>query len=72
MQPFSYTGLKIVQDQKIAEALKHHRFSTEPDAKKPGLFHALGVFLARFAIHSVQKPEATLPDCSWEVQERVS
>ncbi len=68
MWPFSYTGLKIVQDQKIAEALEHYRFSAAQGTQKRGLLQTTGVFLARFTNFSARKPKATFSGCDEEVE----
>jgi hypothetical protein len=66
MWPYPYSGLKIVHDQQIKEALEHYRFSAEQAAQKRSLHQTFGAFLARFTHSSAQKPEATLPTCDVE------
>ncbi len=70
MQPFSYTYLKIVQDQKIKEALEHSRFSTGQETQKRGLLQNCGAFLARFTPFSTRKPQATSSFCGRDVEKR--
>ena len=72
MGPFSYTGLKIIHDQKIEEALEHHRFFVGQETQKRGLPQTFGTFLARFINFSAQKPNTTSPLCDWEVEETLS
>ena len=57
MYPFSYTSIKIIHDEKIQEALEHHRLYTRQDTQRQGLFQALGKFLARFNKQPAHKTE---------------
>jgi hypothetical protein len=72
MWPLSYTGLKIIYDQQIQEALEHHSFSAGSETPKRGLLRTCDTFLARFAHFSVQKPKATSLFCNWEEAGTVS
>jgi hypothetical protein len=64
MHPFSYTSIKIIHDEKIQEALEHHRPYAGQETQRQGLFRAFGKFLARFnnrparkiEEHTTQKP----------------
>jgi hypothetical protein len=47
MHPFSYTSIKIIHDEKIREALEHHRLCAGQETRKHGLFQAFGKLLAR-------------------------
>ena len=53
----SYTSMKMIQDQKIEEALEHQRLYTGQETRKRGLFQTFGLFLARFTHFSVRKPQ---------------
>ncbi|HLZ59036.1 MAG TPA: hypothetical protein VKR06_19000 [Ktedonosporobacter sp.] len=57
MPPFSYTGTKLIQDEKIQEALERYRFSAEQKTPKQGLLHSFGKALARFTQHYGWKQE---------------
>lgn len=72
MQPFSYTGLKIVQDQMIEEALERYRVFEEPETQKRVLFHAFGEFLAHFTNFSARTPEEPFPGYGEKVKGTVS
>jgi hypothetical protein len=72
MWPVSYTGIKIIQDQKIEEALEHYRFSARQETQKRELLQTFGAFLARFTNFSARKPKATFPGCDGEVEGTVS
>jgi len=51
MQPFSYTGLKIIHDQNIQEALEQHRLYAGQQTHRPGLLQMFGKFcMLRHAI----------------------
>ena len=68
MHPFSYTGLKIIHDQKIQEALEQQRLNTGQETHSQGLLQTFGKFLARFTNHSGRKQEgpfqAVLGECN--------
>ncbi|MDQ2717272.1 MAG: hypothetical protein M3Z08_20420 [Chloroflexota bacterium] len=51
MYPFSYTGLKIVHDQKAQEALGQQCLDAEQATQKQGLLQTLKMFLAHFDNH---------------------
>ncbi len=65
MQPFSYTSLKIIHDQKIQEALEQQRLYAGQETQTQGLPQAFGKFLARFTNRSGRKQEGPLPGCTW-------
>ncbi len=67
MPPFSYTSLKIVQDQKIKEALEYDRTAGQ-ETQKRGLLQIFGAFLARFTNFSARKSKATFPSCDGETE----
>ena len=48
MPPFSYTGMRLIHDEKVQEALERYRFYAEPKRQRQGLLHAFGKALARF------------------------
>lgn len=53
MWPYSYTGLKIVHDQNIAEALERYRFAEGQGTRKQGLLQMaakLGTTLTSFRV----------------------
>jgi len=68
LQYISYTGLKVVYDQQIQEALEHHHFSGGQETQTPDLLQTFGPFLARFITFVAPKPEATTPLCNREVK----
>lgn len=61
MVPYSYTSLKIVHEQNIAEALERYRFAEERRAQKRDLLQSAGALLARFTNISARKTKATIP-----------
>ncbi len=63
MYPFSYTGLKIVHDQRVQEALQHHRFDSELATYRPGLFQTFEKCIARFINRPSRKQEG--PRTGW-------
>ena len=63
MHPFSYTGLKIIQDEKIQEALEQQRLEAGQGTRRQGLLQTFGKFLARFSNQSGHKQERPLPGC---------
>ncbi len=65
MYPFSYTGLKIIHDEKIQEALERQRLYAGQEKQRPGPLQTLGKFLARFTNRSGRKQEGPLPGCTW-------
>lgn len=60
MSPYSYTGVKIIHEQRIQEALERRRFAEERKARQHTLKHIVGVVLARFTSSSAHKPQATV------------
>jgi hypothetical protein len=65
MHPFSYTGLKIIHDQKIQEALEQQRLEAGQEVQRQGLLQTFGKFLARFNDQPDRKQEESLPGCAW-------
>jgi hypothetical protein len=63
MHPVSYTGLKILHDQKIEEALEQQRLSTEQETQGKSLFQAFGSLLAHFISQPDPKEESE-EECS--------
>ena len=49
MQPFSYTGLKAIHDQKIREALEYQHLHVKPETQKQHLLQSLAMFFAHVA-----------------------
>jgi hypothetical protein len=72
MNSFSYTGLKIIHDEKIQEALEHQRLYAEQETQRQRLLQMFGKFLARFYKQSDRKQEGCLPDRSLCVECTVS
>jgi hypothetical protein len=68
MYPFSYTGLKIIHDQEIQEALERKYPGVEQETQGQGLFQTFGAFLARFSHQHDQKQEKPLSSCDWSVE----
>ncbi len=64
----SYTGIKIIHDQKIAEALEYScTFTAEQKTQKHSLLHIVGTLLARQSTSSIRKSEiAPSSDCEWQ------
>jgi hypothetical protein len=65
MYPFSYTGLKIVHDEKIQEALERQCLDAKQETQGQGLLRALGKLLTRFNNQAGRKQEESLPGCAW-------
>ena len=63
MPPLSSTGLKIVHEQMIQEALERRRFFAGLEKPEQGLLQTFGAFLARFTNLSTRKSKATFSDC---------
>jgi hypothetical protein len=59
MHPFSYTGLKIVHDQKIQEAMKQQCLYARQETQWQGLLQMFSKFLARFNNH-LGEPSRTM------------
>ncbi len=55
MHPFSYTGLKMVHDQQVQEALERHRFDIEQARYRHTLFQTFGKWIVRFTNRPGQK-----------------
>jgi hypothetical protein len=68
MPPFFYTGIQIVHDQKIKEALEDHRLSTKQATPKRSLFQIFSAFLARSVSFSAHKPETNFHGCDVEAK----
>lgn len=64
MYPFSYTGLKIIHDQEIQEALAHHCLDTGQATQRQGLIQMFKTLLARFNNHLAGNKQELLPDCA--------
>ncbi len=65
MNPFSYTSLKIIHDQKIQEALERQRFDAGQDTPGQSLRQAWRAFLARFSRQADRKQADPLPGCAY-------
>jgi hypothetical protein len=44
---FAYTGMKIINDEKIQAALEHQRLYEGQETQRQGLLRAFGEFVAR-------------------------
>jgi len=66
MNPFSYTSIKVIHDQKVQEALERH--SIDPGHTTPrqgvGVRQILKKFLARFNSHPAENRQECLPECA--------
>lgn len=69
MQPFSYTALKVVQDQKVAEALEQHRFAVKQERRS--LKQMFDGIIARFTRVPSENFIEKAPDCGKTVAETV-
>jgi len=63
LHPYSYTGLKIVHDRKIQEALDDQRLYAGQERQRQGLIQTIGTILARFNNQSARKQEKPFPSC---------
>ena len=59
-----YSGMKVVHDQMIEEALERRRHYAGQEIHRQGLLQTFGKILARFTAHSDQKRESPLPGCA--------
>ena len=57
MYPFSYTGLKLIHDQKVREALERERLYAEQKTQRRDLRQAFSEFLAGFNHRSTRNEE---------------
>lgn len=57
MQPFSYSGVKIIHDQQIEDALERQRLHAGQESHRYGPLQALGKFFARFADQPEQEKQ---------------
>ena len=60
MFPYSSTGIQILQEQKIQEALKRQHFAEKRETHWPALSHIFGGALAHFTASSAREPQAVL------------
>ena len=63
MIPFSHTGLMIVHDQQIEEALERYRPAEAQRTQKRDWRQSVSTFLARFTSFSARKAKTTIPGC---------
>ena len=61
MYPFSYTGLKLIHDQKVREALERERLYAEQKTQRRDLRQAFSEFFAGFNHRSVRNEEKCSP-----------
>lgn len=64
MYPFSYTGVKIIHDQKLREAQEQRRRDAGQKTKRQRILRAFRVFLTSLHISFVQRPEESFPECA--------
>lgn len=70
MYPFSYTGLKIIHDQKIQEALEHQQLDAEQKTQRRVLHQMFISLLVRSNRRAAQKQEEPIPDLSGKCKTR--
>lgn len=63
MHPFSYSGLKIIHDEKVQEALEQQRPYIGQEMQRQGLLQTLATFFARFNKYLVGNKKGSLPGC---------
>ena len=63
MQP-PYSGLKIIHEQQIQDALEYHRLYSGQETRRRSLLQSFGKVLARFTTPSDRKQERPLPGCA--------
>ena len=56
-----YSGMKVIHDQQIEEALEYHRHYAGQETHRHGLLQTFGKVLARFTAQSGHKQESILP-----------
>jgi hypothetical protein len=61
MYPFSYTGLKIIHDQKVQQALEQHHHYAGQKTHRQNPLRAFGMLFVRFNKRSARKQEASFP-----------
>ena len=64
MTPFSYTGMRLIHDEKVQEALERYRLYAGPKRQRPGLLHVFGKALARVTQGAGNEPEPA----KWETR----
>ena len=64
-----YSGMKVVHDQMIEEALERQRYYAGQETRGQGLLTAFRKALARFTAKSAEKQESQLPGCACQAQE---
>lgn len=61
--PFFHTGIQLIHDQQVEEALERYHISAQQETQRRALPQAIHTFLARFTNFSAHKPQAIFPDC---------
>jgi hypothetical protein len=64
MHHFSYTSLKIIQDEKIQAALAQQRLDAGQAVHRQGLLQMFKKFLARFINYPAGSKQEPLSDCA--------
>ena len=57
-----YSGMKVIHDQMIEEALERRRYYEGQETHRQGLLKTFGKALAHFTAQSGHKHESILPD----------
>jgi hypothetical protein len=65
MYPFSYSGLKMVHDQQVQEALERYHLGAGRTTSRQRLFQAFEKVRARFTTQPGRKQEGPRPGCAW-------
>ena len=71
MAPFSYTGIKVVHERMIKEALEHRRLSA-PSEKRRTPRKNISAFLTRFTSASTPKPQTPFSECAGQIECKAS
>lgn len=65
MYPFSSTtGVKMIHDEMVQEALERQPIDTGEETQRPGLFQALGKVLARFNSQPAREQAKPVHGCA--------
>jgi hypothetical protein len=63
-----YSGMKVVHDEMIHEALERRRYYNGQEPHRQGLLKTFGKMLTRFTAHAEEKQEQFLPNCACPAQ----
>jgi hypothetical protein len=64
-----YSGMKVVHDEMIHEALERRRYYDGQEPHRHGLLKTFGKALIRFTAHSDEKQAQPLPGCACQARE---